>query len=50
MTKRGIPKRDGSGRGISANKGRGGCKPIKRRGLKKVSMPGGRAGRLRRVR
>lgn len=24
--RKGIPKRDGSGRGIRANKGRGGCK------------------------
>ena len=28
MTK-GKPKRDGSGRGVRANKGRGGCKPPK---------------------
>ncbi len=25
-SKRGTPKRDGSGRGIRANRGRGGCK------------------------
>jgi hypothetical protein len=24
-SKKGIPKRDGSGKGIKANKGRGGC-------------------------
>ena len=28
---------------------RGGCKPIKRRRLKKISLPGNRGGRLRRV-
>ena len=26
MAKRGVPKRDGSGRGVRANRGRGGCK------------------------
>jgi hypothetical protein len=25
--KKGVPKRDGSGRGIRANRGRGGCNP-----------------------
>lgn len=25
MKKKGVPKRDGSGRGTRANKGRGGC-------------------------
>jgi hypothetical protein len=25
MAKKGTPKRDGSGRGVRANKGRGGC-------------------------
>lgn len=29
---KGIPKRDGSGRGVRANLGRGGCIPPKRRG------------------
>lgn len=29
MAKKNIPKRDGSGRGIRANKGRGGCVPSK---------------------
>ena len=29
MTKQGIPKRDGSGRGVRANQGRGGCKSIR---------------------
>jgi len=26
MSKAGVPKRDGSGRGVRANRGRGGCK------------------------
>jgi len=26
-TKRGVPRRDGSGRGVRANRGRGGCNP-----------------------
>lgn len=30
--KKGVPKRDGSGRGVRANKGRGGCKTPKRIG------------------
>lgn len=30
--KKGIPRRDGSGRGIRANRGRGGCKITQRRG------------------
>jgi len=30
---KGIPKMDGSGRGIRANKGRGGCKVKKHSGL-----------------
>ncbi len=29
---KGVPKRDGSGRGTRANRGRGGCKPTKRTG------------------
>jgi len=29
---KGIPKRDGSGRGIRANRGRGGCNPPMNRG------------------
>jgi len=32
---KGIPKLDGSGRGVGANIGRGGCVPPKRRGRKK---------------
>ena len=31
-TKKGTPKRDGSGRGTRANQGRGGCKTTKRTG------------------
>lgn len=26
---KGVPKRDGSGRGVRANRGRGGCKPTR---------------------
>lgn len=29
---RGIPKRDGSGRGVRTNRGRGGCSPPRNRG------------------
>ena len=32
MAKKGVPKRDGSGRGRQTNKGRGGCKPAKGKG------------------
>jgi len=28
-TTKGIPKRDGSGKGVRANRGRGGCSPTK---------------------
>jgi len=31
--KKGIPKRDGSGRGIRANRGRGGCSPPSDKGF-----------------
>lgn len=31
MKLKGVPKRDGSGRGRRANRGRGGCKPPKNR-------------------
>jgi len=34
MSKKGIPKHDGSGRGIRANKGRGGCKNKRSKGKK----------------
>lgn len=29
---RGIPRRDGSGKGVRANRGRGGCKDTEKRG------------------
>ena len=32
MTKKGVPKRDGTGRGVRANRGRGGCKTTKKVG------------------
>ena len=32
MPKKGVPKRDGSGGGRRANRGRGGCKVTKARG------------------
>ena len=32
MAKKGIPKHDGSGRGVRANRGRGGCKTTKKQG------------------
>ena len=35
MTKKGTPKRDGSGKGKGANKGRGGCKSPQRKGQRK---------------
>lgn len=35
MARKGVPKRDGSGKGIGANRGRGGCLPIKRKGLRR---------------
>ncbi len=30
-SKKGVPKRDGSGRGVRANKGRGGCSETEQR-------------------
>lgn len=32
MAKKGVPKRDGSGKGRRANRGRGGCKPARKTG------------------
>ena len=29
MATKGIPRRDGSGKGVRANRGRGGCSPTK---------------------
>jgi len=35
MAKKGTPKKDGSGKGVGANKGRGGCKPATGKGRRK---------------
>ena len=32
MARKGVPKRDGSGRGVRANQGRGGCKTTRKTG------------------
>ena len=42
MTTKGTPKRDGSGKGIRANKGRGGCKTTQKvgKGRRKQSICG----------
>jgi len=32
MGKKGVPKKDGSGKGTRANRGRGGCKVTKKTG------------------
>lgn len=32
MAKKGVPKRDGSGKGVRANRGRGGCKTTQKVG------------------
>lgn len=32
MASKGVPKRDGSGKGVRANKGRGGCATTRRTG------------------
>lgn len=32
MAKKGVPKKDGSGGGTRANRGRGGCKPTQQTG------------------
>ena len=32
MATKGVPKRDGSGRGVRANRGRGGCKTTRSTG------------------
>ena len=41
---KGVPKRDGSGRGVRANRGRGGCQRTRRIG-RGSGTPGGRARR-----
>jgi len=33
--KKPVPRQDGSGRGVRANQGRGGCKPPKSRGIRR---------------
>ena len=48
MAEKGVPKRDGSGRGIRANANRGGCNNPPAVGKGRVSPPPGR-GRNRRV-
>jgi len=35
MAKKGVPKKDGSGKGVGVNTGRGGCKSIIQKGKKK---------------
>ena len=43
---RGVPKRDGSGRGVRANRGRGGCRTPRRIGQGSGTAGGrGRRGR-----
>ena len=43
---RGVPKRDGSGRGVRANRGRGGCRTPRRIGQGSGTTGGrGRKGR-----
>lgn len=32
MAKKGVPRKDGSGRGVRANRGRGGCKTTRKTG------------------
>lgn len=32
MAKKGVPKKDGSGRGVRANRGRGGCAATRKTG------------------
>ena len=32
ISKKGVPKKDGSGKGKRTNKGRGGCKPVRKTG------------------
>lgn len=35
VKKKGVPKRDGSGRGVGANRGRGGCNPPKNKNARR---------------
>lgn len=45
-TKKGTPKRDGSGKGIGSNHGRGGCKPTEKKGLKASNPKAGGRNRI----
>ena len=53
MVEKGVPKRDGSGKGVQANRGRGGCNPPEFKGIvAKGNCPRGlpnarRRGRMR---
>ena len=42
---KGIPKRDGSGRGNRTNRGRGGCNPPQDKGIRSDAPPGAGLGR-----
>ena len=42
VEEKGTPKRDGSGRGIRANKGRGGCNPTQDKGFKQNTASAGK--------
>ncbi len=42
VSKKGKPKKDSSGRGVRANKGRGGCKTTKKVGQGRKTTPPGR--------
>jgi len=42
MVTKGIPKRDGSGRGTRANQGRGGCANTRNTGRGRTGSPPGR--------
>lgn len=48
MAEKGVPKRDGSGRGVRANKGRGGCKTPRKTGQGRSGTGGGGGGAFRR--
>lgn len=42
MAQKGTPKRNGSGKGVGANKGRGGCNPPKNTNRRTTRNPGRR--------
>jgi len=48
MAKEGTPKRDGSGGGVRANRGRGGCPTTRTSGLGRISGGGGGGKAIRR--